>query len=90
FTPMEPLLYCSSRCAFAGTFYELTCTAILLTGGSIYILSYMSGMILVDPKAGFALLLCWGGAFVFWFLAFLGYRERATRKNVQQSLRIDE
>ncbi|MFW9768418.1 MAG: hypothetical protein ACFFF9_07880 [Candidatus Thorarchaeota archaeon] len=87
---MEPLLYCSSRCAFAGTFYELTCIAIVLTGSSIYILSDMSGMNLTDPKAGFVLLLCWGGAFVFWFLAFLGYRERATRKNEQQYPLTDE
>ena len=89
FTPLDPLLYRSSRYAFAGFFYTLACIAILLTGAPLYIIVYRPGIIPTSPDGGLVLLLCWGVAFVVWYPAFLGYRERTSNGRQQAATRND-
>ena len=85
FTPsvlvsLDPLSYCSSHCAFAGLFYTLTCSAILITGVSIYITTYMLTLILAAPLGSVIALLFWSVAIIFWLMTYFGYRERTTSR----------
>ncbi|NHI90010.1 MAG: hypothetical protein EAX87_10845 [Candidatus Thorarchaeota archaeon] len=67
----------------------MTSTAILLTGAPLYIIVYRPGLI-PSPNGGLVLLLCWGVAFVTWYLAFLGYRERTSNERRQAAIHNDE